>query len=59
MNDADSAENIARLNFLGSIEDDTQDGERISYDYIRGASAGWDAAIAYVKREAFRRLTGL
>lgn len=49
----------AKREFINALENDTCRGEPVASEYLYGAAAGWDAAIAYVKREAFRRLTGL
>lgn len=54
--DAEDRLDEAKRQFLTAIDQDTYCGNGPPDGFQQGAEAGWDAAVAFFKREAFRRL---
>ena len=56
--DLDAELEEARQQFMREQEQATYSGQPPSDDRVQGARDGWDAAIAFIKRQAFKKLLG-
>lgn len=56
--DLEQEEQKARREFLADQERATYQGQPPSDDRLQGSAEGWDAAVLFLKRAAFRKLLG-